>query len=71
MPGTLLEDYIELDDLAREAGVTRRTVQRWISVERPGLPVTRLGRRPLVSRRDLAEWLNSRRVQSNVSRGRR
>ncbi len=67
MPGTLLHDYIELDDLANEAGVTRRTVQRWVSVERPGLPITRLGRRPLVARSDLNEWLAARRTQRNLS----
>ena len=63
----LLEDYLEIDDLANEAGVSRRTVERWITLESPGLPVTRLGRRPLVARCDLAEWLASRRTQRNVA----
>lgn len=71
MPGTLLQDYLELDDLAREAGVTRRTIQRWVAVERPGLPVTRLGRRPMVARADLNEWLAARRTQRNVSPAKR
>lgn len=71
MSGTLLQDFLELDDLAREAGVSRRTIQRWVSVERPGLPVTRLGRRPLVARADLNDWLAARRTQRNVAKGRK
>lgn len=65
----LLDDYIDLDDLAHECRVSRRTIHRWIHATSPGLPVTKLGRRPLVHRRDLTDWLDARRVVRNV-RGR-
>jgi len=65
-----LDDFLTLDDLAAQCGVSRRTVARWISVASPGLPVTKLGRRPLVHRNDLADWLRARRVQRNVRRTR-
>ena len=68
----ILADYISLEDLATECGVTRRTAERWVSKCSPGLPVTHLGRKPLVARADLAAWLLARRtVRNEPKRARR
>jgi excisionase family DNA binding protein len=66
MNAILRTSYFTLDELAQECGVSTRTVQRWINATVPGLPVTRLGGRPLVARTDFAGWLASRRTQRNA-----
>jgi predicted site-specific integrase-resolvase len=57
---TVLEDYVPEDDLARDLGITRRTLRMWRARgEAP--PITRLGLRILYHRDDIREWLRSRR----------
>lgn len=66
-----LQDYITLDRLAVDCGVSVRTARRWCYGTSPGLPVTKLGKRPLVARDDLRAWLAARRVQKNPPTTRR
>lgn len=67
----ILADYISLEDLARECGVTRRTVERWAYKVSPGLPIVKLGRMPLIARTDFASWLSARRSVRNEPKRRR
>lgn len=67
----LLDEFIDLDDLAREFKVSRRTVDRYVHNASPGLPIIKLGRRPIVRRSDVPLWLEARRVQRNAPRARR
>ena len=62
----LLEDYLDFETLAAEAGTSVRTIRRWARASVPALPVTKLGRRPLVHRSDFRDWLQTQRTQKNV-----
>jgi hypothetical protein len=66
---SILDDFVTFEALAAEANVSVRTVRRWSTSTTPGLPVTKLGRQPLVHRDDLRAWLAARRVARNVPRG--
>jgi excisionase family DNA binding protein len=63
-----LSNYVSLENLATEFGVSIRTAERWVRNETPGLPLTKVGRKRLVNRSDLEQWLASRRTQRNVRR---
>lgn len=65
---SILSDFIDLDTLAAEANVSRRTCERWCDATSPGLPYTRLGRRRLVRRADFTAWLAARTVRRNPGR---
>lgn len=66
--GDILADYIELETLAAELRITRRTAERYVYKTTPGLPVTKVGRRVLVHREDARQWLAARRIQRNAPR---
>ena len=55
----LLEDYLDFETLAVEADTSVRTLRRWARASVPALPVTKLGRRPLVHRNDFRDWLEN------------
>jgi predicted site-specific integrase-resolvase len=61
--GTLLGDYLSEHQLAKELGVTIRTLRKWRSLgEAP--PVTRLGKRIYYARRQARAWLETRQVEA-------
>ena len=69
--GSILDDYLTLEDFAGQVGKSARSVRRWANSTANGLPITRLGRTPLIHVDDAKSWLASRRVQRNVRRGAR
>jgi hypothetical protein len=54
--GSLLRDYHTEESLAREIGVTIRTLRRWRK-ERQGPPITHVGRKVVYSHEGLRRWL--------------
>ena len=64
----VLEDYLDFETLAFEANTSVRTLRRWARTSVPALPITKLGRRPLVHRKDFRDWLENRRTQKNIPR---
>ena len=69
MEASALANYVTLENLADEFGVSIRTAERWVRNESPGLPLVKVGRRRLVHRGDLEQWMTARRVQRNVRHG--
>lgn len=59
----VLDDYMDDDDLARELGVTPRTVARWRAL-REAPPVTRIGRRVMYRREAVKKWLEERETEA-------
>jgi excisionase family DNA binding protein len=57
--GTVLAEYLTPDELARELGLCKRTLDRW-HAGRYGPPRVTVGRRPLYRRSAVQEWLRSR-----------
>jgi hypothetical protein len=55
-PPPLLQDYHTEESLAREIGVTIRTLRRWRK-ERQGPPITHVGRKVVYSIEGLRRWL--------------
>jgi len=60
-PG-LLADYLSEHELAKQIGVTPRTLQRWRR-RREGPPFTILGRDPLYRVDGFRAWLLAREIQ--------
>jgi predicted DNA-binding transcriptional regulator AlpA len=58
----LLDEYLSLRDLARELGITPRTIQRWETLGE-GPPTTRIGRKVYYARAAVSAWLKSREQQ--------
>jgi hypothetical protein len=54
--GSLLKDYLTEEALAREIGITIRTLRRWRK-ERQGPPITHVGRKVVYSIEGLRRWL--------------
>ena len=52
----LLADYLTPAQVAEELGVNPRTLDRWYQLRR-GPVRTRIGKRVLYSRQDVADWL--------------
>jgi excisionase family DNA binding protein len=52
----LLSPFFTQDELARQLGITRKTLDRW-ATEGKGPKVTRIGRRILYSKKTVAAWL--------------
>ncbi|MEQ1769421.1 MAG: helix-turn-helix domain-containing protein [Devosia sp.] len=65
-----LANYVTLEALAGDFGVSIRTAERWVNNAVPGLPMTKVGQKRFVHRGDLEQWMAARRVQRNVKRGR-
>jgi helix-turn-helix protein len=55
-PPPLLKNYHSEESLAREIGVTIRTLRRWRK-ERQGPPITHVGRKVVYSLEGLRRWL--------------
>lgn len=55
----ILSEYVAINDLATELGVTRRTLSRWNQL-REGPPQTLIGIRVYYRRDAVREWLRSR-----------
>jgi len=52
----ILADYIDPAQLAKELGVSQRTVARWYAI-RIGPPRVTLGRRPMYKRTSVTAWI--------------
>ena len=57
--GTILAEYMTPDQLARELGICKRTLDRW-HARRSGPPRVTVGRRPLYRREAVTQWLRRR-----------
>ncbi|GGE18339.1 hypothetical protein GCM10011390_41910 [Aureimonas endophytica] len=57
-PG-LLHEYLTVTELARDLGVTVRTIHRW-QAGADGIPATRIGARTLFQKASVAVWLAER-----------
>jgi len=57
-PG-LLDEYLTDAELAKELGVTVRTVKGW-RTQGAGPAVTRVGKRPMTSREAVRKWLEEK-----------
>jgi hypothetical protein len=68
--GTILADYMTPDQLARELGICKRTLDRW-QARRSGPPRVTVGRRPLYRREAVAQWLRKREERSHIPEGAR
>ncbi len=67
----LLAGYMTSQQVARDLGVGVRTLDRWHQL-RKGPPRTRLGKRVLYARQDVADWLAaSREVNPSSQHSRR
>ena len=67
--GSLLKDFYTEESLAREVGVTVRTLRRWRK-ERRGPPITNVGRRIVYSMEGLRRWLAANEQQMPRARSR-
>jgi hypothetical protein len=70
MSPRLLGDYISIDQLAAEIGRHPMTIVRWTR-QPHGLPVTYLGKTPLIAISDWQAWLKDRTRRPNPERRRR
>jgi hypothetical protein len=55
----LLDDWIKMEDFARDIKRHPRTVRRWM-LEPDGLPYTRLGKTPIIHMPTARQWLLGR-----------
>ena len=53
-----LNEFMTTDALAKALGVSKATVSRWVSDL--GLPVIKIGQKPIVHEPAVAAWLKSR-----------
>lgn len=58
----MVPQHLDVKTIAERLCVSRRAVYEWIQLGE--LPAIRLGRRVVVNERDLARWLENRRLQS-------
>jgi hypothetical protein len=64
---SVLADYVEESDLARELGCCRHTVARYRR-QADGLPHLKVAGKVLFKRDDVAAWLEQRTVRKNPTR---
>ena len=62
----LLADYLTEDELAKELGVTRKTIRNWRALGEAPL-LTRIGRKIFYARADVRKWLQSQRVEQEAA----
>lgn len=58
-PASVLDGWLDRVELAKELGVSPKTLKRW-DAERSGPPSTQLGKRKLYNRADVRVWLEAR-----------
>src|SRR5690242_9861143 len=68
--GSILAGYIAPEQLARELGVSERTLARWHAM-RLGPPRVTIGRRPYYRRISVAEWIALQEEKPPERRGKR
>jgi hypothetical protein len=68
--GSILAGYIALEQLARELGVSERTLARWHAM-RLGPPRVTIGRRPYYRLISVAEWIALQEEKPPERRGKR
>jgi hypothetical protein len=66
----LLDDYLDLEPFATQAGRDPRTIRRWMN-EPNGLPYTKLGNRVLIHVPTARDWLQARMQNPNPLKKRR
>jgi predicted DNA-binding transcriptional regulator AlpA len=66
----VLDGFLRREDLARQLGVSPRTIDRW-QVLREGPPRVSVGRTVLYNVESVREWLRSREQQAFPTRKRR
>lgn len=59
MSNDILEEYLTLDQIAKEFGLSKRTIVRWGQL-RKGPPVTKIGRRNLYNIASVRSWLKQK-----------
>lgn len=64
--GAFLDGYIDKSELARQLGVSERTVDRYTDLP-DGLPFVKLGRRRLFDVAQCRQWLADRTITRNPS----
>ncbi len=62
-----LDDFVDLEPFAADAGRNPRTVRRWLN-HPDGLPYTRMGNRILIHVPTAREWLMKRMKRHNPRR---
>jgi hypothetical protein len=67
MSTKILDDFVDLEPFAADAGRHVRTVRRWMD-EPDGLPYTRMGNRILIHVPTAREWLMQRMRRNNPRR---
>ena len=67
---TILSGYIEPQQLAKELGISERTLARWHTM-RVGPPRVTIGRRPLYKRSSVAAWIERQEIDSAITRDQR
>jgi hypothetical protein len=66
---SVLDDFVEEQQLAREFGCCTATVRRYRrGVD--GLPHVKIAGKVMFDRRDIAEWIERRKVRKNPTRRR-
>ena len=55
----LLDDYLKASELAKELGLSRRTLDRW-RWTRQGPPIVTIGKRVFYRKDSVREWLEGR-----------
>ena len=68
-PRTVLADYLDIDQAARELGVARRTLARW-QTDGVAPPSVKLGVRRLFKRSTIIAWLEKKESSGPRRRGR-
>ena len=58
--GELLDGYMSREEVAKELGVNPRTLDRWHQM-REGPPRTRIGKKVVYARTDVAGWIEANR----------
>jgi hypothetical protein len=64
MAQAFLDDYLDLEPFAAQAGRDPRTIRRWMD-QKNGLPYTRIGNRLLIHLPTARDWLQSRMINRN------
>ncbi len=68
MPGRY-EPWLRYPEAAKEIGVTRGTLEVWLSTKRYAVPHYKVGRSVLFKRSELLVWLDSRRQGGDAGLG--
>ena len=64
----ILQEFMPISEFAASLGKNPRTLRRWMS-EPDGLPYTRLGRDRLIHIPTARDWLRTRMIHPNPTRG--